>query len=147
MAKIKLRFGENEVEIDSRDFYIDNQTLHEVIESIAKHIQEKNTSIIFEDQHTENPAKSTLDSLEDAEVHEPEFSDPVTIPATEIKNKLKILEKHSFFNTQRTVTEIVQQLIEYGWHASPLDVSKALTNMAFNGDIFKNCETCNYKTN
>ena len=36
MAKIKLKFGENEIEVDSRDFYFDNQTLGEVIENLAK---------------------------------------------------------------------------------------------------------------
>ena len=27
MARIKLKLGENEIEVDSRDFYVDNQTL------------------------------------------------------------------------------------------------------------------------
>ena len=34
MAKIKLRFGENEIEIESRDFYVDNNTIGEVINSL-----------------------------------------------------------------------------------------------------------------
>jgi len=31
MARIKLKIGENELEVDSRDFYIDNQTLGEIM--------------------------------------------------------------------------------------------------------------------
>ena len=44
MAKIKLKFGENEIEVDSRDFYFDNQTLGEVIENLSKLIEENKTS-------------------------------------------------------------------------------------------------------
>jgi len=37
LAKIKLRIGDNEIEIDSRDFYIDNHTIGKVIENITPH--------------------------------------------------------------------------------------------------------------
>jgi len=37
LAKIKLRIGKDEIEIDSRDFYVDNQTIGKVIEDIALH--------------------------------------------------------------------------------------------------------------
>jgi hypothetical protein len=79
-----------------------------------------------------------LNSLEDVEIFEPEFNEPKPISSTEIKDKLKILENNSFFNAPRTVTETVEQLREYGWVASPLDVSKALVNMASNKEILKN---------
>ena len=36
MAKIRVRFGRNEIEIDSRDFYVDNETIGEVIENIRQ---------------------------------------------------------------------------------------------------------------
>jgi hypothetical protein len=146
MAKIKLRFGENEVEIESRDFYIDNETLGQVIDSVTRYIQENKVRIEINEQPLENfsknpnvyeSAKNGLESLEDAEIHEPEFSNPVSIPTSEIKNKLEILEKNSFFNSPRTVTETVEQLREYGWSTRPLDVSKVLTKMAFNNEIFK----------
>ena len=146
MAKIKLRFGENEVEIESRDFYIDNDTLGQVIDSVTRYIQENKVRIEVNDrpienfyQNTENhtPTENALDSLEDAEVHEPEFTNPVSIPASEIKNKLEILEKNSFFNSPRTVSETVEQLREYGWSAKPYDVSTVLTKMAFNNEISK----------
>ena len=45
-----------------------------------------------------------------------------------------------FFNIPRTVTETVQQLREYGWAASPLDVSKSLAKMASNREISKNSQ-------
>ena len=143
MAKIKLRFGENEVEIESRDFYIDNETIGQVIDNVTRYIQENKVRIEFNNEPIENFAKnsdltqSALDSLEDAEVHEPEFSNPISIPASEIKNKITILEKNSFFNSPRTVTETVEQLREHGWATRPLDVSKVLTKMAFNNEISK----------
>ena len=154
MAKIKLKFGENEIEVDSRDFYVDNQSLGEVIENLAKLLEENQTKPIYEnpansypkESNYENPANSypkesnydSLNSLEDVELFEPEFNEPKPIAAKEIKDKLKILEKNTFFNTPRTVTETVQQLREYGWVASPLDVSKTLVNMASNKEISKN---------
>ncbi len=142
MAKIKLKFGENEIEIDSRDFYVDNQTLGEVIENLAKLMEENQTKPIYENTQS-NPINNesnfdSLNSLEDVEIFEPEFNEPKPISSAEIKDKLQILEKNTFFNVPRTVTDTVQQLREYGWVASPLDVSKALVNMATNREISKN---------
>jgi len=141
MAKIKLKFGENEIEVDSRDFYVDNQTLGEVIENLAKILEENQTKPIYENPSNSIPKETNFDSLnslEDVEIFEPEFNEPKPISAKEIKDKLKILENNTFFNIPRTVTETVQQLREYGWIASPLDVSKALVNMASNKEISKN---------
>jgi len=141
MAKIKLKFGENEIEVDSRDFYVDNQSLGEVIENLAKLLEENQTKPIYENPVNSFPKESNFDSLnslEDVEIFEPEFNEPKPIAAKEIKDKLKILEKNTFFNIPRTVTETVQQLREYGWVASPLDVSKTLVNMASNKEISKN---------
>ena len=142
MAKIKLKIGVNEIEVDSRDFYVDNQTLGEVIEKIAKLIEENQSQPLFEPSLTNEiiPESNfdSLNSLEDVEIFEPEFNEPKAISAVEIKDKLKILEKNAFFNVPRTVTDTVQQLREYGWVASPLDVSKALVNMASNREISKN---------
>ena len=142
MAKIKLKFGENEIEVDSRDFYVDNQTLGEVIENLAKLMEENQTKPIYENPPS-NPIINesnfdSLNSLEDVEIFEPEFNEPKAIQSSEIKDKLQILEKNAFFNVPRTVTDTVQQLREYGWVASPLDVSKALVNMASNKEICKN---------
>ena len=127
MAKIKLRIGKDEIEIDSRDFYVDNDTAEEVIETLKQLISDKS-------------GNSVMDSLEDAEFHEPEFSEPVNVTISDIKNKLRILAKNSFFDQPRTVGEAVSQLSEYGWGASPLDVSVALTKMAFNKEVLKNTQ-------
>ena len=127
MAKIRVKQGNNEIEIDSRDFYVDNDTAEEVIETLKQLISDKS-------------GNSVMDSLEDAEFHEPEFSEPVNVTISDIKNKLRILAKNSFFDQPRTVGEAVSQLSEYGWSASPLDVSVSLTKMAFNKEVLKNTQ-------
>ena len=144
MARIKLKLGENEIEVDSRDFYVDNQTLGEVIDSISHHLPENHAKIVYETESTgksagtEHSSQYGLEYLDDAEVFEPEFSEPKYITSHEIKSKLRILETSRFFDSPRTVTETVQQLREYGWATGPLDVSKALAKMASNKEIMKN---------
>ena len=143
MAKIKLKLGENEIEVDSRDFYVDNQTLGEIIDSISQHLPESQAKIVYETvsvkpTEIEQPTQSGLESLDNAETYEPEFDEPKYITAHEIKSKLQILETSRFFDLPRTVTETVQQLREFGWAASQLDVSKALAKMASNKEIMKN---------
>ena len=143
MARIKLKIGENEIEVDSRDFYVDNQTLDEIIDNISNHLPENQAKIVYETEttkipKTENSVQYGLGYLEDAETFEPEFNDPKFISSHEIKSKLQILETNRFFDLPRTVTETVQQLREYGWAASQLDVSKALAKMASNKEIMKN---------
>ncbi len=127
MAKIRIKQGPNEIEIDSRDFYIDNDSVGEVIETLKQLLNER-------------PKSDVMSSLEDAEFHEPEFSSPTSIAVDDIKNKLRILAKDSFFDQPKTVGETVAQLSEYGWSASPFDVSVALTKMAFNKEFLKNTE-------
>ena len=51
MAKIKLRFGENEIEIESRDFYVDNNTLGDVIDSVTAHMEANRSRIISDKNH------------------------------------------------------------------------------------------------
>ena len=143
MARIKLKLGENEIEVDSRDFYVDNQTLGEIIDDISQHLPENQTKIVYETEaklptEVEHPAQFGLEYLDDAEAYEPEFNEPKYITSHEIKSKLRILETSKFFDSPRTVTETVQQLREYGWAAGPLDVSKALAKMASNREIMKN---------
>jgi hypothetical protein len=136
--------GENEIEVDSRDFYVDNQTLSEIINSISNHLPENQAKIVYETESIPKPSEIKQDSqygleyLDNAEVSEPEFDEPQYITSNEIKSKLRILETSRFFDSPRTVTETVQQLREYGWSASPLDVSKALAKMASNKEIMKN---------
>ena len=146
MARIKIKLGENEIEVESRDFYVDNQTLGEIITNISNYINENQAKIVYENNVEEiTPSNDSIQSnqygleyLDDAETYEPEFNEPKSIGANEIKSKLRILETSRFFDSPRTVTETVQQLREYGWSASPLDVSKALAKMAFNKEILKN---------
>jgi len=146
MARIKLKIGENEVEVDSRDFYVDNQTLGEIIDDLSQHLPENQAKIVYETEsiekpsEAEQPAQYGLEYLDDAEAYEPEFNEPKYITPFEIKSKLRILETSRFFDSPRTVTETVQQLREYGWAASPLDVSKALAKMASSKEIMKNSE-------
>ena len=146
MARIKLKLGENEIEVDSRDFYVDNQTLGEIIDDISQHLPENQAKIVYETDTiqspttAEHPAQFGLEYLDDAEAYEPEFNEPKYITSHEIKSKLRILETSKFFDSPRTVTETVQQLREYGWATSPLDVSKALAKMASNKEIMKNSE-------
>ena len=146
MARIKLKLGENEIEVDSRDFYVDNQTLGEIIDNISNHLPENQAKIVYETEsvsnssETEHSGQFGLEYLDDAEAYEPEFNEPKYITSHEIKSKLRILETSKFFDSPRTVTETVQQLREYGWAASPLDVSKALAKMASNKELAKNSE-------
>ncbi len=143
MAKIKLKFGENEIEIESRDFYVDNNTIGDVIESVTTHLEANRARIIYEEKPFEKTEKtksrvSFMNKLENAEFHEPEYSTPVLIFEEEIEDKIRILEKKSFFIQPRTAYETVSELREYGWSASSLLVSKVLTKMAFNKQILKN---------
>jgi hypothetical protein len=102
-------------------------------ENQIKPVYDNTPSAIIEQSNYDS-----LNSLEDIEIFEPEFNEPKPILSGEIKDKLRILEKNSFFNVPRTATDTVQQLREYGWVAGPLDVSKALVNMASNREILKN---------
>jgi|TARA_B000000475_G_scaffold207659_1_gene169741 hypothetical protein len=139
LARIKLKIGENEIEVDSRDFYVDNQTLGEIIDSISQYIPENQAKIVYESnsKSISNSTEHGLEYLDDAETFEPEFNEPKYINTNEIQSKLKILETSKFFDLPRTVGETVQQLREYGWATSSLDVSKFLAKMALNKKFTK----------
>ena len=141
MARIKLKIGENEIEVDSRDFYVDNQTLGEIIDNISQYMPENQAKIVYESQPSSksisNKSDHGLEYLDDAETFEPEFNEPKYIQTNEIVSKLKILETSKFFDSPRSVGETVQQLREYGWATSSLDVSKALAKMALNKKFTK----------
>lgn len=134
MARIRLKLGANEIEVDSKDFYVDNQSVDEVVSNLSRYIAEAN----------ETPNKEItvnyLSSLEDAEIHEPEFTTPISIDSNQVKSKIHILVRDSFFEQARTVSEVVAQLYEYGWAARPLDVSKTLANMALNRELQKDSQ-------
>jgi len=141
LARIKLKIGENEIEVDSRDFYVDNQTLGEIIDNISQYMPENQAKIVYESQPSSksisNKTDHGLEYLDDAETFEPEFNEPKYIQTNEIVSKLKILETSKFFDSPRSVSETVQQLREYGWATNSLDVSKTLAKMALNKKFTK----------
>ena len=85
MAKIRLRVGDSEIEIDSRDFYVDNNTIGKVIVDISALLQESSAKIIPYSSEPSLEENSALDSLENAEVYEPEFGEPVFVPIKELR--------------------------------------------------------------
>ena len=138
LAKIKLRVGDNEIEIDSRDFYVDNNTIGKVIADITALLQESSSRILpYSNEYNLEENNTPLDSLENAEVYEPEFGEPVFVPIKQLRSKLALLSKNSFFDKPRTVSETVSELHERGWIANPLDVSKTLAKMAFSKELKK----------
>ncbi len=147
MAKVKIKMGENEVEVDSRDFYVDNQSVGQVIEEVSRHLQlgsvmvyERVGGAVRDAPRPPSAGLEQLKSLDDAEVHEPEFSSPTRISGGEVKSKLKVLGGSSFFDEPKTVCETVAQLREYGWIASPLEVSRTLTRMVFQREMTKDSQ-------
>lgn len=143
MAKIRLKFGENEIEVESKDFYVDNKSIDEVIYNLSRFVaknqtdeQGSNAQIDIREALGESKT-NYLSALEDAEIHEPEFVQPISIDRNQIRSKIHILARDSFFEQPRTVSEVVAQLREYGWAAVPLDVSKILANMALKKEIQK----------
>jgi len=144
MAKVRIRIGDSEVEVDSRDFYVDNQSVGRVIGEVSKHLQTHSATIVYDKaaQGIQKPESNleSLRSLDDAEVHEPEFNGPAQISGCEVRSKLEALERDSFFDRPRTVSETVGQLREYGWIASPLEVSKTLTKMARHRELTKDSQ-------
>ena len=142
LAKIKLRIGDNEIEIDSRDFYVDNHTIGKVIENITALLQESSARVMpystkYDAVESEKINEMALSSLENAEVYEPEFGEPVFVPIEELHGKLSILSENSFFDKPRTVSETVNELLEHGWIVNPLDASKILAEMAFSKELTK----------
>ena len=109
-----MRSGAAEVEIDSRDLHIDNETMGQVITEISAYLK---------------PSMRVLGPLEDAEAREPEF-EPVRVSGRQLGPRLESLEGGGFFERPRTVSETVEQLRGAGWSASPLDVSRGLARMA-----------------
>ncbi len=138
MARIKIKYGQNEIEIESKDFYIDNESIDQVICNLASFVKDSTSNVQYEYSYDKSPQTTELlHSLDDAEIHEPEFVRPTFIAKDQIKSKMQILSHDGFFDQARTVSEVVEQLREYGWSAVPLDVSKVLANMAFTHELQK----------
>jgi len=143
MAKIRLKFGPNEIEVESKDFYVDNHSVDEVIGNLSRFVADNKGSVsgdIRPYEQTYEPGTNYLNSLEDVEIHEPEFTQPISLHESQIRSKIHILVRDSFFEQPRTVSEVVAQLYEYGWAARALDVSKVLANMAFYREVQKDSQ-------
>jgi hypothetical protein len=138
MARIKIKYGQNEIEIESKDFYVDNESIEQVICNLASFVKDSTGNTQYEYSY-DNPTQTTelLNSLDDAEIHEPEFVKPKFIDKDQIRSKIQLLIHDGFFDQARTVSEVVGQLREYGWSTVPLDVSKVLANMAFTHEVQK----------
>ncbi len=138
MARIKIKYGQNEIEIESKDFYIDNDSIDQVICNLASFVKDSTSNIQYEYSYDKSPQTTELlNSLDDAEVHEPEFAKPTFIDKDQIRSKMQILIHDGFFDQARTASEVVGQLREYGWSAVPLDVSKVLASMGFTHELQK----------
>ncbi len=139
MARIRVKYGQNEIEIESKDFYVDNQSVDEVINNLSVFVKDYGSKTLQYDYSYGKPTQGAecLNMLEDAEIHEPEFVKPTFLDKTQIRSKIKMLVEDSFFEQPRTVSEVVSQLHEYGWASGPLDVSKVLTDMAFSNQLQK----------
>ncbi|MGI0101662.1 MAG: hypothetical protein ACREA7_03585 [Nitrosotalea sp.] len=139
MARIRIRYGQNEIEIESKDFYIDNQSVDEVVNNLSAYVKDYSQGTLQYDYSYGQPAKGSevLKMLDDAEIHEPEFVKPTFLDKKQIKSKILTLAEDAFFDQPRTTSEVVAQLHEYGWAAVPLDVSKVLTDMSFGNELQK----------
>ena len=116
MARIKLKLGENEIEVDSRDFYVDNQTLGEIIDNISQYMPENQAKIVYESDSKQisTNINNGLESLDDAETFEPEFNEPKYIQSSGILSKLKILETSKFFDHQDQLGRLFNNLGNMG---------------------------------
>jgi len=157
LARLRLKLGENEIEIDSRDFYVDNDTIGSVIGELSHCIPKQKAEAVYTaspvvgqpegEGGVEGPTppqkplvylrRQGLEQLEYTAPYEPSFDDNIyTLSRSEIRGKLLVLqEKYMLFDSPRTVSETVQHLWKNGWHAGSLDVSKTLVEMAVTGEI------------
>ena len=112
MARIRIKYGQNEIEIESKDFYVDNHSVNEVVNNLAFFVKDHSTNSLQYDHSFSQPPQGTecLNILEDAEIHEPEFTKPTFLDKKQLGNKIKILIEDSFFDQPRTVSEVVSQL-------------------------------------
>lgn len=125
MARLRVRDGPSEVEIDSRDFYVDNDTAGEVIDLVRAHLPGAAAGA------------GALDALEEAEVAEPELPDGGAVPRPaaparreDIRRNVAALTESGFFVEPRTASETAERLRERGWSAGLLEVSKELASMS-----------------
>ena len=196
MARIRIKIGQNEVEVDSRDFYVDNDTIHEVVRQVAKCVQDSDIKTssksgltqkqqlqqgslcneiscalplapVLTPQTPEYLNSTGLENIREAEAFEPELSDTLVDTLDEnysgagavnhndndnadthsnnilthtqvVEGLLSLRDADKFFDSPRTVNDTVRKFWEYSWHASSLDIAKALAEMTLRKQITKN---------
>lgn len=163
MARVRIKIGQNEIEIDSRDFYADNDTIHAVINSmIACLPPEAHPAALPDMRRTEmseahpdrtfhnlslrqepkdrDSVAATFDGIQDAEAYEPEFADSLSGSHTHLQIRtalLTLIETDTFFDSPHTVPDIVWKLREGGLRTASLEVSKALAEMVACREILR----------
>lgn len=212
LARVKIKMGQDEIEIDSRDFYVDNDTIHEVIGQMTRCMQKQDAKSGFKNNLAQGPQvreeslcnemscalpavpvldpqapgylnSTGLGNIREAEAFEPELSgdsagsldkddadttcgdtiiandtttnaDDVPTDADErshhhhhhgvlshsqvLEGLLSLRDADAFFDSPRTAGDTVSKFWEYGWHASSLEVAKALAEMTSRRQITKN---------
>ncbi len=136
MAHIRIKIGSNEIEVDSRDFYVDNDTVQQVVEELIKCIPENQ-------QHENKPNYlSDFDSkIKEAEFYEPELEDAGPMHShQQIREGLRALHNtDNFFESPRTIQEITQRMQKSRWLTNSKIISKVLTDMTNDNEVI-----CNY---
>jgi len=61
MARIKIKYGQNEIEIESKDFYIDNESVEQVICNLASFVKDSSNNSIQYEYSYENQVRRQLD--------------------------------------------------------------------------------------
>lgn len=168
MARVRLRMGPSEVEIDSRDFYVDNETVRAVIEEMALCMREAPAAgrppvPLPAPPQAGSPEyldATGLRNIREAEASEPEFSDHAASPGNNDTEEepppagpraqrahsreqvrdglLMLLDTDAFFDYPRTVSDIAERLRECGWRAGSLAVSEVMTELAICKRVTKN---------
>ena len=119
MVRIKLKISNNEIEIDSEDFYVDNASLNQIIDVMSNILPDNHAKIVYGAKSTSEPSQIEclpqlyLERLDDVKVYESEFALLAHIAFDQIPSKLRILDAAKFFESTKTVTKTLQQLREY----------------------------------
>ena len=91
MAKIKIKIGNNEIEVDSRDFYVDNQSLGKVISEVSDSLLHSSAKLVRGNGQGKNltdnrhSSETTMEFLKS--IHQAELDEPVRLTGSEIKPK------------------------------------------------------------
>lgn len=102
MVRIKLKISNNEIEIDSEDFYTDNASLNQIIDVMSNILPDNHAKIVYGAKSASEPSQIEclsrlyLEHLDDAEVYDSEFALLAHIAFDQILSKLRILDVAKF---------------------------------------------------